>query len=45
MTVPPGKFFAVKVPKQGESTEIQGITGNGRGFVIVRYLRRCWGAT
>ena len=36
-SIPPGKFFAVKAPKPGETTDIQGITGNGRGFVIIRH--------
>ncbi len=36
-TVPAGKFYAVKTPKPGETTEIQGITGNGRGYVIIRH--------
>ncbi len=36
-SIPPGKYFAVKAPKAGETTEIQGITGNGRGYVIIRH--------
>ncbi|HEY4313152.1 MAG TPA: hypothetical protein VGN12_27110 [Pirellulales bacterium] len=36
-TIPAGKYFSVKPPKAGETTEIQGITGNGRGYVIIRH--------
>jgi len=36
-SIPAGKFYAVKTPKPGETTEIQGITGNGRGYVIIRH--------
>ena len=36
-TIPAGKYFAVKAPQGGATTEIQGITGNGRGYVIIRH--------
>jgi hypothetical protein len=36
-TIPAGKYFAVKAPRGGATTEIQGITGNGRGYVIIRH--------
>ena len=35
--VAPGKFLAIKAPKAGETHEIQGLTGNGRGFIIIRH--------
>ncbi len=35
--IQPGQFYAVRVPKPGERSEIMGITGNGEGFVIVRF--------
>ncbi|HVU88543.1 MAG TPA: hypothetical protein VHD36_14580 [Pirellulales bacterium] len=35
-TIPAGKYFAVKAAPGG-ATEIQGITGNGRGYVIIRH--------
>ena len=35
--IQPGQFYAVRVPKPGEASEIMGITGNGEGFVIVRF--------
>jgi len=36
-SIAPGKYFAVRAPKAGEATDIQGLTGDGRGFVIIRY--------
>ncbi len=36
-TIPPGKYFAVKASQAGPPSEIQGITGNGRGYVIIRH--------
>ena len=35
--VQPGKFLAIHAPKAGETSEIQGLTGNGRGYVIIRH--------
>ena len=35
--IQPGQFYAVRVPKPGEKSEIMGLTGNGEGFVIVRF--------
>jgi hypothetical protein len=35
--VQPGKFFSVKVPTTGQRDDILGISGNGQGFVIVRF--------
>jgi len=35
--IQPGKFFSVRTPRAGERTDIMGITGNGEGFVIVRF--------
>jgi hypothetical protein len=35
--VQPGKYIAIKAPRPGETTEIQGLTGNGRGYVIIRH--------
>ncbi len=35
--VHPGKYYAIHAPRNGEFTDIQGLTGNGRGFVIIRY--------
>jgi hypothetical protein len=35
--VQPGNFFSVKVPRAGERDDIMGISGNGQGFVIVRF--------
>ena len=35
--VQPGKFFSVKVPQTREQSDIMGISGNGEGFVIVRF--------
>jgi hypothetical protein len=35
--IQPGQFYAVRVPKAGEKSEIMGLTGNGEGFVIVRF--------
>jgi len=37
IVIQPGKFFSVRVPRAGERTDIMGITGNGEGFVIVRF--------
>ncbi|HEY1601955.1 MAG TPA: hypothetical protein VGG64_20300 [Pirellulales bacterium] len=35
--VPPGKYFAIKAVRPGDRSEVQGITGNGRGYVIIRH--------
>ncbi len=35
--IQPGKYYSVRAPRAGERSEIMGITGNGDGFVIVRY--------
>lgn len=35
--IQPGKYYSVRVPRPGTRSEIMGITGNGEGFVIVRY--------
>ncbi len=35
--IQPEQFHAVRVPKANERTDVMGITGNGKGFVIVRY--------
>jgi hypothetical protein len=36
--VQPGKYMVIKAPGPGETTEIQGLTGNGRGYVIIRHF-------
>jgi hypothetical protein len=35
--IQPGQFYAVRVPRPGERRDIMGLTGNGQGFVIVRF--------
>lgn len=35
--IQPGQFYAVRVPRPGERAEIMGLSGNGQGFVIVRF--------
>jgi hypothetical protein len=35
--IQPGQFYAVRVPHPGERRDIMGLTGNGQGFVIVRF--------
>ncbi|HVU86130.1 MAG TPA: hypothetical protein VHD36_02340 [Pirellulales bacterium] len=35
--IQPGKFYAVRVPRPGERSDIMGLSGNGQGFVIVRF--------
>jgi hypothetical protein len=35
--VQPDKYMVIRAPRPGETTEIQGLTGNGRGYVIIRH--------
>jgi hypothetical protein len=35
--IQPGKFHSVRVPRPGDRDDIMGVTGNGEGFVIVRF--------
>ena len=37
MTLAPGKFQAIRAPKPGESSELEGLTGRGDGYVNVSY--------
>lgn len=36
-TIPAGKYYSIRAPKGTEESDIQGLTGNGRGFVIIRF--------
>jgi hypothetical protein len=36
-TIPSGERASVRAPRAGQRSEIQGITGDTRGFVLIRY--------